>query len=101
MLDNPWGPGVSHIKQPRCQPVLDCIYTLVFSTFNNRNMIQLTNKTTSSDNFDDICKVFLDVISDNVESLVLYRNNCDINTYNTTKMGYYIVKYMSDAFTLQ
>ena len=101
MLDNPWGPGVSHIKQARCQPVLDCIYRLVFSTFNNRNTIQLTNKTTSSDNFDDICKVFLDVISDNAESLVLYRNNCDINTYNTTKMRYYIVKYMSDAFTLQ
>ena len=68
MLYKPWSPGVSHTKQPRYQIVLDCIYLPVLGSYNNWNIIKLTNKNTSSEYFDDIQKTLLDGISDNMES---------------------------------
>ena len=67
----------------------------------NCNIIQFTNKTATSDDFVDIYKVVLDDISDNMKSLVYSGKYGSINTSDPTTMGYYMMKYVLDAFTLQ
>ena len=70
-------------------------------TFNNCNIIQLTNKNTSNEDFDNIHKVFLDDISDNMTSLTNTGKYGAINKAYPTTMIYYVVKYMDEYFTLQ
>ena len=70
-------------------------------TFNNWNIIQLTNKTTLSEDFYEIHKVDRDGISEYVESFVQSVKYGDINKAYSTKMGYYAIKYMSDAIKFQ
>ena len=79
MLDNPWAYGVDYTKNPRYQPVVECTYWRVLVFFNNWNIIQFTNKTTSSEDFDSLHKVVLDYISDNMDSLVQLGKYGDIN----------------------
>ena len=59
MLDKPWAPGVSHTKQLLYKPVVDCTYWTGLGYFNNQNITQLKNKTTSSEDFDEIHKFSL------------------------------------------
>ena len=70
MLDKPWIFGISSEKQEHYKPVTKCNYWPVLGSFNNWNIIQLSPKSTSSDIFDEIHQVVLDVISDNMASLV-------------------------------
>ena len=73
---------------------MDCIYWPVLVKFNNQNIIQFNNKPTRSQDFDDIHKVFLGGISESGK----YGS---INASDTTTMGYYIVKYGYEIFTLK
>ena len=61
MLYKPW---ISDI-QPE-QPVTKCTYWPVLGSFNNWNIIKLSQKSTSYDTFDEIHQVALDGISDNI-----------------------------------
>ena len=45
--------------------------------------------------------LFLTVISDNMVSLVQYSMYGVINTYETTKNGFYVIQFISEAYTLQ
>ena len=72
MLDKNWSSGVSHVQQPQYKTVVDFKYCPVLGTFNNWNTIQFTNNCTSSEEFDEIHKVFRDNIIENMESLVHY-----------------------------
>ena len=92
---------MSQIQQPQYQTVVDCTYWNVLGTFNNWYIIKFTNKTTLSEEFNDIHKVSLYGISYNTEPLVQYVKYFSINTYNLTTIGYYAVKYISGAFKLQ
>ena len=47
-----------------------CAYCPELVIFNKWNITNFNNKTTSIEEFDDINKVFLDVISEYMESLV-------------------------------
>ena len=51
--------------------------------------------------FEKIHQVVLDVISDNIASLVQYNKYGAINIAYTTTNGYYVIKFISEAYTLQ
>ena len=70
MLDKPWDPSGDHSQQPCYQPVVECTLWPVSGTFNNWNIIQFTNKTTSSEDIEKVHKFVLDGISENMASLV-------------------------------
>ena len=79
MLDKPWAYGIDLTKQPRYQPVEDFTCWLALGSINNWNIIHFTNKTTSSEDFDEVHKFLLHVISANMESLVYTRKYNAIN----------------------
>ena len=70
MLENPWDYGVNPTKRPRYQHVVDCAYWHALGSFNNCTTINFTNKTTWSEDFDEVHKVVIGGISDNIASLV-------------------------------
>ena len=92
ILDKTWAYGIDPTKQPHYQPVVECIYWPVLDSFNNWNIIQFTNKTTSSEEFYAVHKVFLDGISDNIAYLVQIGKYGVINATDTSTMGYYVIK---------
>ena len=56
-------------------------------------MIQLSQKSTPSDAFDEIHQVVLDRISDNMASLVEPGKYGDINTNDTATNRFYVVMF--------
>ena len=85
MLDKPCIFGIPSDKQERYKPVTNCIYWRVLGSFNNWNIIQLSQKSTPYDAFDEINQVVLDGISDNMASLVESVKYSTINTTGTAK----------------
>ena len=82
-------------------PVINCTYWPVLGPYNNWNIIHITPKAIPSEAFDDIHQVVLDGISDNMDSLVQSGMYGAINTYETTTNGFYVIKLISEAYTLQ
>ena len=70
-------------------------------SYNNYNIIELTPKSTHFEAFYDIHKVFLDGISDNMDSLVQSGMHGAINTDDTKINGLYVIIFTSEAYTLQ
>ena len=70
MMDEPWISGILLKKKARYLPVTNCTYWPVLGSYKNWNTIELTPKSTPSDAFDDIHKVVLDGISENMSTLV-------------------------------
>ena len=101
MLDNLFVYKLVHNKHPHYQPVVDYTYWHVLGSFNNWNIIQLINKTTPSEYFDSVHKVGLYVTIDSTTSLVQSRKYGATNEMDTTTMGYYVIKYLSEPYTLQ
>ena len=66
MLDKSWISGIPSDRKDLYKPVTKCNYFPVLGYFNNWNTIQLSSKSTSSDTFDEIHQVIIDVISDNM-----------------------------------
>ena len=96
MLDKPWYYGVEPTKQLRYQPVFDWTYWNGLDSFNNWNIIQFTNKIISSEEFDEVRKVVLDGISENMAFLVQLGNYGAINAAVPTTKGYYVMTYLSE-----
>ena len=65
----------------------------MLGTFNNWNTIKFINKTTAGEEFDEVNKVFLDVISANMELLVQTGKYGATNAADPTAMVYYILDY--------
>ena len=84
MLDKPCISGIPPEKQERYKPVTKCTYWPVLGYFKNWNIIQFSQKSTSSETFDEIHQVVLDGISDNMTSLVESGNYGAINTTYTS-----------------
>ena len=101
MLDKPWAYVIYPTKQHLYQPAVECTHYPVWGSFNNWNTIQFTNKTTSSEDFDEVHKVLLDCISDNMASFVQLGKCGAINAAYTITMGYYVIKVISEPYTLQ
>ena len=70
MLDKTWISGIPLDEQERYKPVTKCTHWPALGSFNNWNMIELSQKSTPSETFDEIHQVVLDGISDNVALLV-------------------------------
>ena len=61
---------MAHSEQPSYQTVLEQTYWSLLVTFNKWNIIKFTNKTKSSEEFDEAHKVVLDGINANMASLL-------------------------------
>ena len=71
----------------------------MLGSFNNCNIIQFDNKTTTTEVFDVANKVVLYGISDNMPALVQNGKYGAINTADPTTMGYYLVILLSEPYT--
>ena len=101
MTYKPWIYGITSKKKARYQPVTNCTYWPVLGSYKNWNIIELTPKSTLFEEFDDIHQVVLDGISDNIASLVQPGMYGAINTYETTKNAFYVIQFISEAYTLK
>ena len=101
MLDQPWISVIPSKTQSLYQPVTYCTYWTVIFSYNNCNIIHLSLKSIPSEVFEEIQQVVLDVISDNIASLVQYGKYVTINTSDTTTNIFYVIKFISEAYTLQ
>ena len=88
-------------QQPHYQNFKDCTYWPVLGYFNNWNIIQLSHKGKYCGDIDKMHQVALDGISDNMAALVQTGQYDDINTTDTTTMTYYVIKFLSESYTLQ
>ena len=70
-------------------------------SFNSWNIIQFTSKTTSIEYFDAVHKLVLDVISENMAYLVQVRKYGAIKSSYQTSIGYYLINYLSETYTLE
>ena len=66
ILDKPGISVIPSYEQEHYKPVTKCTHWLVLGSFNNWNIIQLSQKSTSSDAFYEIHQVVLDGIIDNM-----------------------------------
>ena len=64
-------------------------------------VIHLSHKLTPFGDFEYIHQVVLDVISDNMASVVQYDKYVSVNIYDTTKNGYYVIKFISEVYRLR
>ena len=101
IIGQPWFYGISLKKKTCYQPVTNCTYWPVLVSYNNFNIIEITPKSTPFEAFDDIHQVVLGGISDNMASLVHSGKYGPINKSDTTTNGLYVIKFISEAYTLQ
>ena len=101
MLENTWAYVVETNKQLSYQPVVEFAYYPVLGSFNNWNTIWFTNKIAILKDFDTVHKVVMYGISDNMASLIQLEKFGAINALYPTTMGYYVIKFLSEPYTLQ
>ena len=101
MIDKPWIRGLTSQQQPCYQPVIYLNHWPVLGSFNKWNIITFSQKTTTSETFEDIYQVVFNGIIDNMDSLVQYCKYGSINTTYTSTIGYYIIDFVSEEYTLQ
>ena len=70
-------------------------------SYKNCNIIELTTKSITFEGFDEIHKVIIDGISENMASLVQSGMYGDINTSDNTPNGLYVIQFISVAYMLQ
>ena len=70
ILDKTWISGIPSDEKERYKYVTKCTYWTVLGSFKNWNIIQLSHKPTPSDAFNEIHQVVLDVMNNNMASLV-------------------------------
>ena len=101
IVGKPWIYGIYSKKQTRYQPVTNCTYWPVIGSFNNWNIIHLSQKPTPFKEFEDISQVVLDGISDNMAWLFQSVKYGTIKIDTTTTNGYIVIKFISEAYTLK
>ena len=101
MMDKPCISGIPSNKQARYQPVTNCTYLQVLVSYKNWNIIDLTPKSIPFEAFDEIHKVVLDGIIENMASLVQSGMYGSINKDDTTTNVFYVIQFLSEAYKLQ
>ena len=79
----------------------NCTYWPVLGPYNNWNIIKITPKYISFEEFDEIHKAVLDGISENMASLVQSVMYGAINKDDTTTNEFYVIQFISEAYTIQ
>ena len=97
MLYKPCIHGLTTQQQLRYQHVIDFTYWTIIVSFNNCNIITLSHKATTSEDFEGIHQVFFYSISDNVALLVQSGEYDAMNKIDTPIMGYYVIKFVSES----
>ena len=69
----------------------------MLDSFNNWSIIYLSHKATYSEVIEKIHQVVLYGISENIAELVQTGKYGAINTTDNTALGYYVIKFMSEA----
>ena len=101
ILYKPWISDIPSYKQERYKPVTNFTFYPVLLSFNYWNIIQLSQKSTPYDAFDEIHQVVLDGISENMASLVESVEYGSISTTYTATNIFYVIMFTSEAYTLQ
>ena len=101
MLDKPWISDIPSDEKELYKPVTKWTYWPVLGSFNNWNIIQLSQKSTPSDAFYEIQQVVIDGISDNMASLFESGKYGAIKTTDTTANVFYVILFTSEEYTLQ
>ena len=101
MFDQPWISGVQSTEQASYQTVINCTYCPVLVPYNNCNIINIKQKSIPFETFDEIRPVFLDRIIENTASLFQLGMYGAINRDDTTTNGFYVIKFLSYAYTQQ
>ena len=101
MLEKLWVNGFSPQQQPRYQPVKNFPYWTGQGSFKNWNIITLSHKSITSEDFEEMHQVVLGGISNNMALLVQYGKYGAMNTTYTTTIGYYLTKLVLEYYTLQ
>ena len=70
-------------------------------SFNNYNIIKLLHIETTCEAFEQIHQVVIDGFSDNMVSFVQFGKYSFMKTTDISTMGYYLVEFVSSAYTLQ
>ena len=81
------------IKKILYKPISNCTYWPVTGSLNIWNIIQLSHESTPFEAFEEIHKVILDRISDDMVSLFQYGKYGAINTTDTATNGFYVVMF--------
>ena len=66
MLEKPWISGIQSKKQALYQPVTNCTYWKILGSYHNWNITELIPKSIPFEAFDEIHKVAIDGISENM-----------------------------------
>ena len=98
LLDKPWIYGIPPKKQSLYQPVINCTYWPVLGSYKNWNIIELSPKSIPFEAFDEINKVVLDGISEDMASLVQSGMYSAIYTGVTTTNVFYVTQFISEAY---
>ena len=75
-------------KKERYQPITKCNYWPVLGSLKNCNIILLSQKSTPYDAFEEIHEVVLDGISDNMASLVEYREQVTLTQLKQQQLDF-------------
>ena len=100
MHDKPWISVIQSIKQALYQTVTKCADWPVLGPYNNCTIIELTPKSIHFEVFDEIHKVVLDGINKNMDPLFQSGMYVAINTTDNTFNEFYVIKFISEAYTL-
>ena len=100
-LDQTYISGLPAQKQTRYQPIKYFTYRPVLGSFNNWIIIKLSHKATSSEEIDKIHQFVLDGISEKMDALVQTGQYGAINATDTATIGHYVIRFMSEPYTLQ
>ena len=95
-MDQTWVTFLTSQQQPFYQTIQYFTYWPVLGSFKNWNILRLSHKTTSSEEIDKIHQVVIDVISENMVALVQTDKYGAIHATDTTTMGYYVIKLISE-----
>ena len=77
------------------------VHVVFWGPCNNWKIINFINKNISVEDFDDVNKFVLYGNSDNMEFIARTDKYYYASTTDPTTMGYYVVKFLSIAMTLQ
>ena len=83
MIEKPWICVLTEQQQPGYQPVIYCTYFPVLVSFNNCNIIIFLYKVATREDFEEIIRVFIYGIGDNISSLFQYGQYSATNTTDT------------------
>ena len=101
MLYKPWIYVIPSKEQACYHPVTNCTYLPVLGSYNNLNIIELSQKSTPFEAFLGIHKVVIDGIIEKMDLILQSSMYGDIDTDDTTTNGIYVIQFISEAYTLQ